>query len=41
MSFENVDGETLLMKLDGMGICASSGSACSAGALSLHMFYLH
>lgn len=33
MSFENVDGETLLMKLDNMGICASSGSACSAGAL--------
>jgi cysteine desulfurase len=33
MSFESVDGETLLMKLDSMGICASSGSACSAGAL--------
>ena len=33
VSFENIDGETLLMTLDGMGICASSGSACSAGAL--------
>ncbi len=33
MSFESVDGDTLLMRLDSMGICASSGSACSAGAL--------
>lgn len=33
VSFENVSGETLLMMLDSMGICASSGSACSAGAL--------
>lgn len=33
MSFENIDGETLLMKLDSIGICASSGSACSAGAI--------
>lgn len=33
MSFEDIDGEILLMKLDNMGICASSGSACSAGAI--------
>lgn len=33
MSFEGIDGEILLMKLDNMGICASSGSACSAGAI--------
>ncbi|AKN30604.1 cysteine desulfurase [Clostridium carboxidivorans P7] len=33
ISFESVDGDTLLMLLDSEGICASSGSACSAGAL--------
>jgi cysteine desulfurase NifS len=33
VSFENIDGEILLMNLDSMGICASSGSACSAGAI--------
>ncbi|WPC44606.1 cysteine desulfurase NifS [Clostridium sp. JS66] len=33
VSFESVDGDTLLMLLDSEGICASSGSACSAGAL--------
>lgn len=33
MSFEDIDGEILLMKLDNIGICASSGSACSAGAI--------
>jgi cysteine desulfurase len=31
ISFENIDGETLLLKLDERGICASSGSACSSG----------
>lgn len=30
--FEGVDGETLLLLLDQQGICASSGSACSAGS---------
>ena len=30
-SFKNVDGQTLLLKLDQKGICVSSGSACSAG----------
>lgn len=33
VSFQSVDGDTLLMLLDSEGICASSGSACSAGAL--------
>ena len=28
-----IEGETLLLLLDGAGICASAGSACSAGAL--------
>lgn len=31
--FEHVDGESLLVKLDQQGICASGGSACTAGAL--------
>ncbi len=30
-SFENVDGQDLLLNLDQEGICASSGSACSSG----------
>lgn len=30
--FEGVEGETLLLKLDEKGICASSGSACSSGS---------
>lgn len=33
MSFEGIDGEILVMKLDNLGIFASSGSACSAGAI--------
>lgn len=32
-AFEGVDGEDLLMALDLEGICASSGSACTAGSL--------
>ena len=31
VSFPNVDGAELLLKLDEYGICASSGSACSTG----------
>lgn len=31
--FEGVEAEALLLLLDGAGICASSGSACSSGAL--------
>ncbi|MCY6369864.1 cysteine desulfurase NifS [Clostridium ganghwense] len=33
VSFKNVDGEALFITLDSMGIYASSGSACSAGAV--------
>lgn len=33
LSFEGVDGESLLIALDQAGIAASHGSACSAGAL--------
>lgn len=32
ISFEFVEGEELLLKLDAEGICASSGSACSSGS---------
>lgn len=31
--FEGIEGESLLLMLDGMGICASSGSACTSGSL--------
>ena len=32
-SFEFIEGESLLIMLDGKGICASSGSACTSGSL--------
>ena len=31
--FEGIEGESLLLKLDLKGICASSGSACTSGSL--------
>ncbi len=33
ISFEGLDGETLLMNLDMKNICVSTGSACTAGSL--------
>lgn len=32
--FKGVDGANLLEELDNVGICASSGSACSSGFLN-------
>ena len=31
ISFKNINGSELLLKLDEKGICASAGSACSSG----------
>lgn len=33
ISFENIEGEGILLHLDEAGICASSGSACTSGSL--------
>lgn len=33
LSFQFIEGESLLIMLDGKGICASSGSACTSGSL--------
>lgn len=33
ISFEGIEGESLLLMLDAFGICASSGSACTSGSL--------
>ena len=31
--FEGIEGEAMLLLLDDMGVCASSGSACTSGSL--------
>ncbi|MEE9270787.1 MAG: cysteine desulfurase NifS [Candidatus Krumholzibacteria bacterium] len=33
ISFEGIEGEAILLLMDEMGICASSGSACTTGAV--------
>jgi len=33
ISFENIEGSELLVKLDERGICASTGSACASGTI--------
>jgi cysteine desulfurase len=33
ISFESIEGESILLDMDRVGICASSGSACTSGSL--------
>ncbi|MBT3595989.1 MAG: cysteine desulfurase NifS [Verrucomicrobia bacterium] len=33
IAFDGVEGEALLLRLDRLGVCASSGSACTTGSL--------
>ncbi len=33
ISVEGIEGEALLLRLDNIGVCASSGSACASGSL--------
>ncbi len=33
IAFRNIEGESVLLMLDRLGICASSGSACTSGSL--------
>ncbi len=33
IAFKNIEGEAILLMLDRLGICASSGSACTSGSL--------
>ena len=33
LSFQGIEGEALLLRLDLAGVCASSGSACTSGSL--------
>ena len=33
IGFEYIEGESILLMMDGFGICASSGSACTSGSL--------
>ncbi len=33
ISFEFIEGESILLHMDALGICASSGSACTSGSL--------
>ena len=34
VSFQFIEGESLLLMLDSYGICGSSGSACTSGSVS-------